>query len=43
MHRGGWTGKRAGAQLNVAWYVFSNEHTRPTLEETLAPEAGEIR
>jgi hypothetical protein len=41
MHRGGYTGKRGSPQLNVAWYVFSNEHTGPTATVVLPPECGE--
>jgi hypothetical protein len=26
----------------VAWYVFSNEHTGPTLTEVLPPDCGEV-
>jgi hypothetical protein len=30
MHRGDYSGKKASPQLDVAWYVFANEHAGPT-------------
>lgn len=42
MHRGNYTGKKHSPQLNVAWYVFSNEHTGPTLTTVLPPDCGEM-
>ena len=42
MHRGGYKGKKSGPQLNTAWFVFSNEHTGPTLTTVLPPDCGEV-
>jgi hypothetical protein len=42
MHRGDHTGPKRSPQLNVAWYVFTNEHTGPTLTVVLPPECGEV-
>ena len=42
MHRGGYTGKKSSPQLNVAWYVFKNEHTGGTVEVVLPPDCGEV-
>ena len=41
MHRGGYTGKKGSPQLNVAWYVFSNEHSGGAITEVLPPDCGE--
>jgi hypothetical protein len=41
MHRGGYTGKKHSPQLDVSWYVFSNEHTGPTQTEVLPPDCGD--
>ena len=38
MHRGGYTGSKHSPQLDVSWYVFSNEHTGPTQTEVLPPD-----
>ena len=42
MHRGGYTGKKATPQMNVAWFVFSNEHVGPTMTMVLPPDCGEV-
>jgi hypothetical protein len=41
LHRGGYTGKRRSPQLDVSWYVFSNEHAGPTQTEVLPPDCGD--
>ena len=41
MHRGGYTGRKHSSQLDVSWYVFSNEHTGPTQTEVLPPDCGD--
>jgi hypothetical protein len=41
MHRGGYTGKKHSPQLDVSWYVFSNEHTGPTQTSVLPPDCGD--
>jgi hypothetical protein len=41
MHRGGYTGKKHSPQLDVSWYVFSNEHDGPTQTVVLPPDCGE--
>ena len=41
MHRGGYAGKKHSPQLDVSWYVFSNEHTGLTQTEVLPPDCGD--
>jgi hypothetical protein len=41
MRRGGYAGKKHSPQLDVSWYVFSNEHTGPTLTYVLPPDCGD--
>ena len=41
MHRGGYTGKKHSPQLDVSWYVFSNEHAGPTQTKVLPPDCGD--
>jgi hypothetical protein len=41
MHRGGYTGKKHSPQLDVSWYVFSNEHSGPTQTYVLPPDCGD--
>ena len=41
MHRGGYTGKKHSPQLDVSWYVFSNEHFGPTQTEILPRDCGD--
>jgi hypothetical protein len=42
MHRGGYTGTKHSAQLDVSWYVFNNEHTGLTQIEVLPPDCGDV-
>jgi hypothetical protein len=41
MRRGGYSGKRAGSQMDTAWFVFRLQHTGPTLTRVLEPNCGE--
>lgn len=41
MHRDGYTGRKNSPQLDVSWYVFSNEHAGPTQTEVLPPDCGD--
>jgi hypothetical protein len=40
MHRGGYTGKKGGSQMDTAWYVFTNEHSGLTAEGGLPWNCG---
>jgi hypothetical protein len=42
MHRGGYTGKKHSPQLDVSWYVFTNEHSGLTQTAVLPPDCGEF-
>jgi hypothetical protein len=41
MRRGGYVRRKGSSQLDVSWYVFSNEHTGPTQTVVLPPECGD--
>ena len=41
MHRDGYTGKKHSPQLDVSWYVFTNEHRGPTQTQVLPPDCGD--
>jgi hypothetical protein len=42
MHRGSYTGKKHSPQMDVSWYIFSNEHTGPTQTCVLPPNCGSL-